>query len=55
MLRGVLPSVVASAGHMAAKVELLLRHELAGHGLASPQQALCQLAALLGAIIECFW
>jgi len=32
--------MVASASNMAAKDKLLLRHEFAGHALASTQQAL---------------
>ncbi len=44
--------MVASSSNMAAKHELLLRHELAGHALASTQQPLGQLAALFGMVIK---
>ena len=44
--------MAAAASNMAAKHELLLRHELAGHALASTQQPLGQLAALVGMVIK---
>ena len=44
--------MVASASNMAAKHELLLRHDLARHALASTQQPLGQLAALFGMLIK---